>query len=587
MWKSIGLCSVFQGLCRYCLILSSFLFAGLSCAYTNPHYLVLHSYSPAYEWTATIDEGIYASMDEMPVAPLLSVEYLDTKRVFSEEYFVTFRHYINTKYRGVEFDGIAIFDDYALQFFKGLDKSKFGNLPTIATGINTPNQSLESMTSQGLVQYEHVEIEKNIQAIHQIQRSIKNLYVVADYSYTSEQILPRISEELKLYPDTNVILIRDEPLQRVTEILSQADSNDAVMFVLYNPELENNIYYSNHEVVHKIAQSSAAPVFVCWEYNIHSGVFGGVVTNSFDLGVFSVQMLNAMVHQSFSDLVAVDITSRPLFDYRAVERFNIDTQLLPNRSTLLHKPVSFFVEYWRITVAVATIIAILLVILFIQSISIRRKRILNKRNVQIMQLQEYTLTAQKGFIHVLGDAIESRSGETSNHVNRVAELSSHLGILYGLDRRECELLKLVSPMHDVGKIGVSEAILEKPAKLNEEEWVIMQAHTTIGHRLLASGEGEIMQLASIIALQHHERWDGNGYPNQLAGESVHIFSRITAVVDVFDALLSKRCYKEAWPIEQVIDLFRDEKGKQFDPKLTQLLLDHIEEFQQLRLTYPD
>lgn len=586
MWKGVRLFSILKIFYSCSLIGCVCLFANFSFAAT-PHYLILHSYSPAYEWTAAIDDGIYSTLDSMPHSPLLSVEYLDTKRVFSKEYFDTFRHYINTKYRGVEFDGIAIFDDYALKFFKTLDKNKFGNLPTIAVGINTPNQTLESMTSQGLVQYEHVEIEKNIQVIHSIQSSLKNLYVVTDYSYTSSQIMPRIMDELTLFPDTNVIEIRDIPLQEVTEILAQVDSNDAVLLGLYNPELESNVYYSNHEIVSKLAKNSVAPVFVCWEYNIHSGVLGGVVTHSYDFGVFALQMLNAMAHRSFSNLSAVDITPRPIFDYAVIEKFNIDTDLLPKRSSFLNEPTYLIVQHWRIAVSIVIIIATLLVILFIQSISIRRKRILNKRNAQIMQLQEHTLTAQKGFIHVLGDAIESRSGETSNHVNRVAELSSRLGALYGLDKHDCSLLKLVSPMHDVGKIGVSESILEKPGKLTDNEWSTMKTHTTIGYKLLVSGEGEIMRLAAIIALQHHERWDGQGYPNQLKGDKTHIYARITGVVDVFDALLSKRCYKEAWPVVQVVELLEREKGKQFDPTLTQLLLDHIDVFLALRQTYPD
>lgn len=190
-------------------------------------------------------------------------------------------------------------------------------------------------------------------------------------------------------------------------------------------------------------------------------------------------------------------------------------------------------------------------------------------------------------INVLGEAIETRSGETGNHVKRVAKMSSLLGRLYELPKSEYQLLEVISPMHDVGKIGIPEAILDKPGKLTPEERTIIETHTIMGYKLLMSGDGEIMQSAARIALEHHERWDGKGYPNQLKGEEIHIFARITAIVDVFDALMSKRCYKEAWPLERVIELFKQERGQQFAPNLSQLFLDNIYSFIDIRLEYPD
>ncbi len=142
-------------------------------------------------------------------------------------------------------------------------------------------------------------------------------------------------------------------------------------------------------------------------------------------------------------------------------------------------------------------------------------------------------------------------------------------------------------MHDVGKIGISDAILNKPGKLSADEWTAMQRHTVIGHELFLGSDREILKLSGLISLEHHEKWDGSGYPLGKKGDDIHIAGRITALVDVFDALLSKRVYKEAWPLEQVITTLRQEAGAHFDPRLTQLLLDNLDQFLHIRHTYWD
>lgn len=149
------------------------------------------------------------------------------------------------------------------------------------------------------------------------------------------------------------------------------------------------------------------------------------------------------------------------------------------------------------------------------------------------------------------------------------------------------MIEIISPMHDVGKIAIPEAILDKPGKLNPEEWRVMQSHTTVGFNILNTSDGDITKLAAIIAHEHHERWDGDGYPNQKKGEEIHLFARITAIADVFDALLSERCYKEAWSLDKVVSLFKRECGFQFDPALVELLLDHLDDFVEIRNLYPD
>jgi len=204
-----------------------------------------------------------------------------------------------------------------------------------------------------------------------------------------------------------------------------------------------------------------------------------------------------------------------------------------------------------------------------------------------LELREEVEETQRELVYRLGGAVETRSKETGGHVKRVAEMSRALASLAGLSEHDALILKHASPMHDVGKIGISDAILNKPGKLSADEWTAMQRHTVIGHELFLGSDREILKLSGLISLEHHEKWDGSGYPLGKKGDDIHIAGRITALVDVFDALLSKRVYKEAWPLEQVITTLRQEAGAHFDPRLTQLLLDNLDQFLHIRHTYWD
>ena len=189
---------------------------------------------------------------------------------------------------------------------------------------------------------------------------------------------------------------------------------------------------------------------------------------------------------------------------------------------------------------------------------------------------------QSELILRLGDVVESRSKEAANHVKRMSAYCYQLALIAGLERQEAELIKHASPMHDIGKIATPDAILLKPGKLDAEEWNIMRQHPEVGHQILAKSERPILRAASIIALQHHEKYDGSGYPSGLKGEDIHVFARIVAIADVFDALSHARCYKPAWPIEEVLKVMREGSGLHFDPILLELFIENIEVFNLLK-----
>lgn len=185
----------------------------------------------------------------------------------------------------------------------------------------------------------------------------------------------------------------------------------------------------------------------------------------------------------------------------------------------------------------------------------------------------------------MGVAEERRSQETHNHTRRVVEYCRLLGQYYGLESNDLNLLVSASPLHDVGKMGIPDSILLKPGALDETEREIMKMHAQMGYDILKHSQRDAILAAATIAYQHHEKWDGTGYPQQLSGENIHIFGRIVAVADVFDALMSKRPYKDPWDPEKVREFFKQEKSKAFDPILADLLLNHFEEFIQLHALY--
>ncbi len=198
---------------------------------------------------------------------------------------------------------------------------------------------------------------------------------------------------------------------------------------------------------------------------------------------------------------------------------------------------------------------------------------------------EEVIQTQREIVYTMGTIGEKRSKETGLHVKRVAHCSYILAKLYGLDEKEAQLLEQGSPMHDIGKVGIPDSVLHKPGPLNEEEWAIIKTHPTLGYEMLKHSKREILQAAAIIAHEHHERWDGKGYPRGLRGEEIHIFGRITAIADVYDALGHDRVYKKAWSLEQIQTFFEEEKGHQFDPVLTTLFLKNIKHFETLKADF--
>ena len=212
---------------------------------------------------------------------------------------------------------------------------------------------------------------------------------------------------------------------------------------------------------------------------------------------------------------------------------------------------------------------------------------LQRKFAEVEALQKEIEETQREVVFTMGAIGESRSKETGNHVKRVAQYSKVMALYYGMSEKEAEMLKQASPMHDIGKVAIPDAILNKPGRFNQEERVIMDTHATLGYDMLKASNRPLLKLAATVAYEHHEKYNGKGYPQGLKGEEIHICGRITALADVFDALGSDRVYKKAWDDERIFNLFKEERGEHFDPNLIDIFFEHLDEFLAIRDSLKD
>ena len=206
---------------------------------------------------------------------------------------------------------------------------------------------------------------------------------------------------------------------------------------------------------------------------------------------------------------------------------------------------------------------------------------------EVQSLGKEIEETQREVIFTMGAIGESRSKETGNHVKRVAKYSKLLALYYGLNEKDAEMIHQASPMHDIGKVAIPDLVLNKPGSFTDAERIIMDTHVIIGYEMLKHSSRPLLKCAATIAYEHHEKYNGKGYPQALKGEKIHIYGRITALADVFDALGSERCYKKAWSDERIFTLFKKERGEHFDPKLVDIFFEHLDEFLDIRESLKD
>ena len=215
-----------------------------------------------------------------------------------------------------------------------------------------------------------------------------------------------------------------------------------------------------------------------------------------------------------------------------------------------------------------------------QKVKERTKELQN--TLEMAKKTEYEISIR------LGRASEFRDLETGGHIKRMSHYSKLLAHLYGLSEEECELILYAAPLHDIGKVGIPDSILLKPGRFTPEEFDVMKMHAQLGAKMLeGSDEFPVLKAGHTIALEHHEKWNGTGYPDAKEGKDINLYARIVAIADVFDALSSKRCYKEPMPLEKVLSIMKNDAGTHFDPELIELFLTNIDQFLEIKEKFND
>jgi len=223
-------------------------------------------------------------------------------------------------------------------------------------------------------------------------------------------------------------------------------------------------------------------------------------------------------------------------------------------------------------------------------VQMAHKYMLNQNEILEQRVRERTQAIHDTRLKVvrqLGRAAEYRDNETGLHIVRMSKIAVLLAKAVGVDDSQCELMLHAVPMHDIGKIGIPDHILLKPGKLDLDEFEIMKTHVQIGADILSGDSSDLMMMAHKIALTHHEKWNGQGYPNSLKGEEIPLIGRIAALADVFDALTSERAYKKSWPIDDAVTYIKDQRGLNFDPVLVDLFIQNIEEIKKIKREFEE
>lgn len=548
--------------------------------------LILHSYAPDYAWTRDVNNGILAVLDDLDWTNKLRVEYMDSKNNFSERYFRSLANLYIGKYQEFHFDGIIVSDNNALNFLEQYGRPLFPVALVVATGINDVD-SVAADTIAGSVIFTMVDhVETLRQAISQNPEA-KTAYIISDSSTTGLAILREVKAIIPQLPvDIDYKFVPPMPFEDLLEYVSNIDPDDFIYLFPYSRDSTGRSFKQGY-VPSFLSRMTRLPIYGSWDFQVGTGITGGHVVSAFKQGELAAETMISMLEKaSDTELFQQPVTTfENLYDFLEVSRLNIPTEQLPKNVKFINKPKSFYEQHRQIIIPSLTIIILLSIFLLLVLQNLVKQKTINKKDRAIIELNKEVIDTQRELVTTLGEVIENHSQETGNHVKRVAKISRFLGTEIGLTDEQLELLEAASPLHDVGKIGISELILHKPGNLTDKEFEIIKKHTTIGRDILKTSSRELLTSACSIAYQHHERWDGSGYPNGLAGEEIHIFARITMLADIYDALSSVRSYKKAWAEAEVLDYIRSKKGEFFDPQLVNIFLDNIEEIKAICRQY--
>lgn len=550
--------------------------------------LVVHSYGRDLSWTEELHQGIVEAFRQSGEKPDLRVEYLDMKHRVAPDYLDRLGALLRYKFRGVAIDGVILSDNGAFDFYRRHLSALFSDVPVVAVGYNG---SVPPLPANVHVIPEELHLERTLDLALRQNPGARRICAFHDGTETGRAMEEEIRPLLVAREGRGISWeIRGcASLAEAESALGETTEEDILLLLAFSRDERDNRGVTPREVVGTLSLVAPAPLYVPWTHFLGFGTLGGYMLSPRNVGYTGARYLEGLWRGQSPAILsrAVDLQAGYFADYAVMRRFGLDEGDFPPGTVIVGRPPSLYERHREILLAAAVVIALLLVVIALLMAALSRKNRLLRHRAELQFLQKELLDAQEETIDLIGDAIEGRSHETANHVRRVAEVAALLGEKRGLDASDVDLLRRAAPLHDLGKIAVPDAVLSKPGRLSDEEFEEAKKHAAIGAALLGRSRRRALQVAALIADQHHERWDGSGYPRRLAGEAIHIMGRLVAVADVFDALLSRRCYKEPWTAEAVADYFRTQRGRQFDPDLVDLLLNDMEAFLAVRERFPD
>lgn len=516
------------------------------------------------------------------------VEYMDTKNNDGPEYYAALTTLLSRKYSQMSFDGIVVTDNNAMNFLGEKGAQLFPGVPVIATGINGVGDIEVPAVVTAVVPEVADHVATLTQAL-EILPGARHCYIVSDTTTTDQAILAEVRRAIPLLSKRAEFHVAEQMgFDELIEFAASRNTDELIYLLPYFRDKHGVVFDQGH-VATSMAEVSTVPIFVSWDFQLNTGTLGGSVVSGRKLGELGAREL--LMHlqgktlpkiESIQDRITVN-----LYDYKVLKRFGLDPDLFPGDTRFINKPLSFFSRHRAVLIPGIVLVSGLSLLLVLILINLKKQRLINKHSKRIMALDKEVIETQRELVSTLGEVIETRSQETGNHVKRVAAISRLLAERIGLSDEEIEILEAASPLHDVGKIGIPDAILHSPGKLSRQEFLEMQQHTTIGKDILQYSDRELLAAACSIAYQHHERWDGEGYPEGLAGEQIHIFARITTLADVYDALSMDRCYKSAWPEEKVVNYIIEERGGLFDPNLVDVFFASLDDIRAIRKRFDE
>lgn len=570
----------------YILALLLLLSASRVYAYGSSYrILILHAYSMDFRWTEGLHQGIVETLEDISLSSQFRVEFMDTKNFFNEAFLKTLANTYAAKYAKVQFDGIVVTDNNALNFMMSYGKEIFPGVPVVACGINNAKPPEEGSNIKSIIAEESDHAGTIRQAL-KYWPDANTLFVLYDATPTGRFIANEVRQSLSsTKAPLKVEFITDKTLEELKRFVPTRKATDLAYILPFFRDTAGNVF-AEGQAARELSSLSPIPILASWSFQLGTGVIGGRCISPHHLGELAMRTLMEILDGHAVPPFQSDVSVfENRYDYEVVKQFGIQERLLPEDAIFINRPLSFYEKHRDVLLPAGIVIAILSVIATLLSLNLQKQRTINVTNARLIALDREVITTQRELVSTLGEVIEVRSKETGNHVKRVAKISRLLGEKIGLSNHELDILEAASPMHDVGKIGVPDNILQKPGKLTDAEFDVIKTHTNIGKDILGSSDRELLSIACIIAHQHHERWDGTGYPDGLNGEKISIYARITMLADIYDALSSDRSYKTAWSEEQIHEYIRSERENFFDPYLVDVFFENIDEVRAIRARY--